>query len=157
MAIAAVGEKVPPFEAEATGGKTISSEQLRGNPFVLYFYPRDNTPGCTIQSKDFRDRHAEFASRGVTVLGVSRDTLASHEKFRSKYEFPFDLLSDGDETLCGLFDVIRPKNMYGRLVRGIERSTFLFDSNGVLLREWRKVRIRGHVTEVLDAVKAIEG
>ncbi len=157
MAIAAVGEKVPPFEAEATGGKTISSEQLRGNPFVLYFYPRDNTPGCTIQSKDFRDRHAEFASRGITVLGVSRDTLASHEKFRSKYEFPFDLLSDGDETLCGLFDVIRPKNMYGRLVRGIERSTFLFDSNGVLLREWRKVRIRGHVTEVLDAVKAIEG
>ncbi len=157
MAIAAVGQKVPPFEAEATGGKTISSEQLRGNPFVLYFYPRDNTPGCTIQSKDFRDRHAEFASRGVTVLGVSRNTLASHEKFRSKYEFPFDLLSDGDETLCGLFDVIRPKNMYGRLVRGIERSTFLFDSNGVLLREWRKVRIRGHVTEVLDAVKAIEG
>ncbi len=157
MAIAAVGEKVPPFEAEATGGKTISSEQLRGNPFVLYFYPRDNTPGCTIQSKDFRDRHAEFASRGITVLGVSRDALASHEKFRSKYEFPFDLLSDGDETLCGLFDVIRPKNMYGRLVRGIERSTFLFDSNGVLLREWRKVRIRGHVTEVLDAVKAIEG
>lgn len=157
MAIAAVGEKVPPFEAKATGGKTISSEQLRGNPFVLYFYPRDNTPGCTIQSKAFRDRHAEFASRGVTVLGVSRNSLASHEKFRSKYEFPFDLLSDGDETLCGLFDVIRPKNMYGRLVRGIERSTFLFDSDGVLLREWRKVRIKGHVTEVLDAVKAIEG
>ena len=157
MAIAAVGEKVPPFEAAATGGKTISSDQLRGSPFVLYFYPRDNTPGCTMQSKDFRNRHAEFENRGVTVLGVSRDSLASHERFRSKYDFPFDLLSDSDETLCGLFDVVKRKNMYGRLLRGVERSTFLFDSDGVLLREWRKVRIRGHVDEVLEAVKAIEG
>ena len=152
-----VGDRVPPFEADATGGKTISSEQLRGQPFVLYFYPRDNTPGCTMQSKAFRDLHSEFERRGVTVLGVSRDSLASHERFRSRYDFPFDLLVDRDGTLCGLFDVIRPKTMYGRLIRGIERSTFLFDSNGVLLREWRKVRVRGHVGEVLEAVKAIEG
>ena len=157
MSSVAVGDKVPPFEAEATGGKTISSEQLYGQPFVLYFYPRDNTPGCTMQSKAFRNQYAEFESRGVTVLGVSRDSLASHEKFRSRYNLPFDLLADSDETLCGLFEVIRPKNMYGRLLGGIERSTFLFDSNGVLLREWRKVRVRGHVIEVLEAVKAIEG
>ncbi len=157
MSSVVVGDRVPPFEADATGGKRISSEQLYGQPFVLYFYPRDNTPGCTVQSKAFRDRYAEFESRGVTVLGVSRDSLASHEKFRSRYDFPFDLLADSDETLCGLFDVIRPKTMYGRLLRGIERSTFLFDSNGVLLREWRKVRVRGHVVEVLEAVKAIEG
>lgn len=157
MAVPAVGEQAPAFETEATSGKTVSSEQLRGRPFVLYFYPRDNTPGCTAESKAFRDRHAEFARRGVTVLGVSRDSLSSHEKFRSKYGFPFDLLADSDETLCGLFDVIRPKNMYGRLIRGIERSTFLIGPDGVLLREWRKVRIRGHVDEVLEAVEALEG
>lgn len=157
MANSAVGEKVPPFETEATGGKTISSAQLHGRPFVLYFYPCDNTPGCTMQSKDFRNQHAEFESRGVAVLGVSRNSLASHEKFRSKYDFPFDLLVDSDGTLCGLFDVINRKSLYGRLLRGIERSTFLFDSDGVLLREWRKVRVKGHVDEVLEAVKAIEG
>ena len=157
MANAAVGEKVPPFEAEATGGKTISSEQLHGRPFVVYFYPRDNTPGCTMQSRDFRNQHAEFESRGVTVLGVSRDSLASHEKFRSKFDLPFDLLCDSDETLCGLFDVIKRKKMYARLLRGIERSTFLFDSDGVLLREWRKVKIKRHVNEVLEAVRALGG
>lgn len=156
MAVPAVGDQAPAFEAEATSGRTVSSEQLRGRPFVLYFYPRDNTPGCTAESKAFRDRHAEFARRGVTVLGVSRDSLSSHEKFRSKHGFPFDLLADSDETLCGLFDVIRPKNMYGRLVRGIERSTFLIGPDGVLLREWRKVRIRGHVDEVLEAVEVLE-
>ncbi|WP_428097480.1 peroxiredoxin [Candidatus Rariloculus sp.] len=156
MATPAPGEQTPAFEAEATDGKTISSEHLRGRPFVLYFYPRDNTPGCTAQSKDFRDRHAEFEHREVVVLGVSRDSLISHEKFRSKFGFPFDLISDRDETLCGLFDVIKQKNMYGKKVRGIERSTFLCDSDGVLVREWRKVKIRGHVDEVLEAVEALE-
>ena len=156
MAVPSVGDQVPAFEAESTSGRTVSSEQLRGRPFVLYFYPRDNTPGCTAESKGFRDRHAEFARHGVTVLGVSRDSLSSHEKFRSKYGFPFDLLSDSDETLCGLFDV-KPKNMFGRLVSGIERSTFLIGPDGVLLREWRRVRIRGDVDEVLEAVEALQG
>ena len=156
MPTPAPSEQTPAFEVQATDGKTISSEQLRGRPFVLYFYPRDNTPGCTAQSKDFRDRHAEFERRGVVVLGVSRDSLSSHEKFRSKFGFPFDLISDTDEALCGLFDVIKQKNMYGKKVRGIERSTFLFDSDGVLMHEWRKVKVRGHVNEVLEAVKALE-
>lgn len=155
--VPAVGDRAPAFEAEATSGKTVSSEQLRGRAFVLYFYPRDSTPGCTAESKDFRDRHDEFARRGVTVFGVSRDSLSSHEKFRSKHGFPFELLADSDGTLCDLFGVIRPKNMFGRLLSGIERSTFLIGPDGVLLREWRKVRIRGHVDEVLEAVEALQG
>ncbi len=147
-----VGKPVPDFTLPATGDKTVSLKSLKGRTVVLYFYPKDNTPGCTTESCDFRDHSAAFSKAGVTILGVSRDTLASHEKFRAKYEFPFDLLSDGDEKLCRLFDVIREKNMYGKKVMGVERSTFLIDKQGVLRREWRKVKVDGHVEEVLEAV-----
>jgi peroxiredoxin Q/BCP len=152
MATVKIGRKIPSFTAEATGGKTISSKDLTGRPFVLYFYPRDNTPGCTTEGIDFAGRHARFKRRKVAVFGVSRDTIKSHERFKAKYEFPFDLIADPDEKLCDVFDVVKQKNMYGKKVRGIERSTFLFDASGVLRREWRKVKIPGHVDEVLEAV-----
>jgi peroxiredoxin Q/BCP len=127
----------------------------KGHPVVVYFYPKDNTPGCTMESQQFRDLHKEFAKAGATVVGVSRDSLKSHEGFRKKFELPFELISDADEKLCGRFDVIKMKNMYGKQVRGIERSTFLFDKDGNLVREWRKVKVDGHAQEVLDAVKAL--
>jgi thioredoxin-dependent peroxiredoxin len=155
MATLAIGKKMPVFEAEATGGKKVSSKELIGRPCVLYFYPRDNTPGCTIEGNDFRDQYARFKRRKVAVYGISRDSLKSHEKFKEKCEYPFDLITDPDEELCKAFDVIRDKNMYGKKVRGIERSTFLFDADGVLRNEWRKVKIDGHVDEVLEAVKAL--
>ncbi len=151
----AVGKKVPAFSAPATGEQTISSKDLSGKPYVLYFYPRDNTPGCTTEGENFRDHYAKFRRRKVTVLGVSRDNLRSHERFKAKFEFPFELLADEDEKLCGLFDVIRQKNMYGKKVRGIERSTFLVDGDGILRREWRKVKIEGHVEEVLESLREL--
>ena len=150
-----VGNPVPDFKLSATSGKEISLESLRGKIVVLYFYPRDDTPGCTTEGCGFRDRHGDFKKLGAIVLGVSRDSLASHDKFRAKYEFPFDLLSDGDEKLCKLFDVIKEKNMYGKQVMGVERSTFLIDKQGVLRREWRKVKVDGHVDEVLEAVEGL--
>jgi peroxiredoxin Q/BCP len=150
-----VGKKIPAFEAEATGGKTVASKDLIGTPSVLYFYPRDNTPGCTVESNDFSAQYAKFKRRKVSVYGISRDTLKSHEKFKEKFGFPFDLLADPDETICNLFEVMKDKNMYGKKVRGIERSTFLFDAKGILRREWRKVKIEGHVDEVLEACKAL--
>jgi peroxiredoxin Q/BCP len=122
---------------------------------VLYFYPKDNTPGCTTEGEDFRDNHRKLRARKTRVFGVSRDSLTSHENFRKKHGFPFELISDPDEKLCKLFDVIKEKNMYGRKVLGIERSTFLIDENGVLAREWRKVKVKGHVDEVLEAIKAL--
>lgn len=146
-----VGKKVSPFRAATTHNEKLSSKDLLGRPYVLYFYPRDDTPGCTLESKGFRDHHAEFAKLEVRVLGVSRDSLASHGKFQGKYDLPFELVSDADETLCTQFDVIKNKNMYGKKVRGIERSTFLVDSGGVLRREWRKVKVDGHVEDVLEA------
>jgi peroxiredoxin Q/BCP len=149
----AVGKKIPAFSATATGGSTIVSKDLKGRKFVLYFYPRDNTPGCTVEGEAFRDLHDDFRKRKVTILGVSRDTLKSHEGFKSKFRFPFELIADPDETLCKQFDVIRDKNMYGKKVRGIERSTFLVDENGVLLREWRKVKVDGHAREVLESLE----
>ncbi len=150
-----VGKPVPKFKLGATGENEISLDSLKGKAVVLYFYPKDDTPGCTTEGCGFRDQHASFKRAGAVILGVSRDTLASHEKFRAKYEFPFDLLSDGDEKLCKLFDVIREKNMYGKKVMGVERSTFLIDKQGTLRREWRKVKVDGHVEEVLEAVKAL--
>ena len=120
---------------------------------MLYFYPKDSTPGCTTEGEDFRDLHAKFQRAGAVVLGVSRDSLASHEKFREKLKLPFDLLSDPDEALCRQFDVIREKSLYGRKFLGIERSTFLIDDKGKLRQEWRKVRVKGHAAEVLEAVK----
>jgi peroxiredoxin Q/BCP len=150
-----VGKPVPKFKLSATGDAEVSSESLAGKVVVLYFYPKDDTPGCTTEGCGFRDHHSAFRKAGAVVLGVSRDTLASHEKFKAKYEFPFDLLSDGDEKLCTLFDVIKEKNMYGKKVMGVERSTFLIDRQGKLAREWRKVKVDGHVEEVLEAVKAL--
>lgn len=149
----AVGKKVPAFAAEATGDQKIRSKDLRGSHVVLYFYPRDSTPGCTLEGQDFRDNHTRFRRAKAIILGVSRDSIASHEKFKAKQEFPFELVADTDETLCKLFDVIKQKNMYGKKVMGIERSTFLIDKEGVLRKEWRKVKVAGHVEEVLAAVK----
>ena len=150
-----VGKKVPAFSVQATNEQTIRSKDLRGKNVVLYFYPRDDTPGCTLEGKDFRRYHNKFAELDTVVLGVSRDTVNSHEKFKAKFRFPFDLLADTDEKLCKLFDVIKEKNMYGKKVMGIERSTFLFDQDGKLVREWRKVRVPGHVEDVLEAVREL--
>jgi peroxiredoxin Q/BCP len=146
---------VADFKADATGDKTIRLKDLREQNVVLYFYPKDSTPGCTLEGQDFRDLHTRFRRRKTVILGVSRDSIASHEKFRAKQGFPFDLLSDPDEKLCTQFDVIREKNMYGRKVMGIERSTFLIDADGKLRREWRKVKVKGHAAEVLEAVKEL--
>ena len=150
-----VGKKVPAFAAEATGNEKICSKDLRGSRVVLYFYPRDSTPGCTLEGQDFRDNHTRFRRAKTVILGVSRDSIASHEKFKAKQGLPFELLADTDETLCKLFDVIKQKNMYGKKVLGIERSTFLIDEEGVLQKEWRKVKVAGHVEDVLAAVKAL--
>jgi peroxiredoxin Q/BCP len=156
MAKPTIGKKAPSFTAPGTGKGEVSSKDLSGAPFVLYFYPKDDTPGCTLEGQDFRDRHSEFKRLKTKVLGVSRDSLSSHEKFRQKYSFPFDLISDPDEKLCRQFDVIREKNMYGKKVLGVERSTFLIDAGGVLRNEWRKVKVKGHVDEVLAAVAALK-
>jgi peroxiredoxin Q/BCP len=127
----------------------------RGKKLVLYFYPKDNTPGCTVEGSDFRDRHKEFAKAGAEVVGVSRDSLKSHENFKAKMKFPFELLSDAEEALCAQFGVMKMKNMYGKKVRGIERSTFVLDGEGVLAREWRGVKVPGHAEEVLNFVKTL--
>ncbi|MGB5260898.1 MAG: peroxiredoxin [Gammaproteobacteria bacterium] len=155
MAKVAVGKKVPAFSLPATGDKDISLADFQGKNLVLYFYPKDSTPGCTTEGQDFRDKIQTFRRRNTAILGVSRDSLKSHENFRAKQQFPFDLLSDADEKLCKLFDVIREKNMYGRKVMGIERSTFLIDDKGILRREWRKIKVPGHVEEVLEAIKEL--
>ena len=148
-----VGNKVPAFSLPATGSKTVRLSDLRGKNVVLYFYPKDSTPGCTLEGQNFRDNIRKFRARDTVIFGVSRDSLKSHEKFREIQCFPFDLLSDEDEKLCRTFDVIREKNMYGKKVMGIERSTFLIDKEGILRQEWRKVKIDGHVDAVLNAVK----
>ena len=147
-------EPLSSSELPATGDQTLSIQHFRGKSLVLYFYPRDNTPGCTRESQDFRDRHDEFVAADCAVLGVSRDSLKSHENFTAKYELPFPLISDADEELCRLFDVIKEKNMYGKKVLGIERSTFLLDSHGRIVSQWRKVKVPGHVDEVLETVRA---
>ena len=150
----AVGKKVPDFQAASTGGGSFRLSGRKGSPLVLYFYPKDDTPGCTLEGQDFRDLNPQFKRLGALILGVSRDSLKSHARFCDKFSFSFDLLSDEDEKLCQLFDVIKMKNMYGKKVRGIERSTFLIGKDGVLLREWRKVRVEGHAAEVLQALKS---
>ena len=146
--------KVKDFEAASTDGMFRLSEHA-GHPVVLYFYPKDNTPGCTTEGTQFRDLYPQFAKVGAVVAGVSRDSLKSHENFRAKMSFPFPLLSDPDEALCTQFDVIKMKNMYGKKVRGIERSTFVVDKSGKLAREWRGVKVPGHAQEVLDFVKTL--
>jgi len=150
-----VGQPVPEFSATATGDTSLQLSELQGKNVVLYFYPKDNTPGCTTEGQEFRDAHDEFTALNTVILGVSRDSLRSHENFCAKHNFPFQLLSDPDEKLCQLFDVIKEKNMYGRKMLGIERSTFLIDSKGVLQKEWRKVRVKDHVATVLASVQAL--
>jgi peroxiredoxin Q/BCP len=150
-----IGDVVPDIPRPATGGKTIQLSDYRGKPVVLYFYPKANTPGCTQEGKDFAAAINRFRRQSCVILGASRDSLARQENFKAKYGFPFDLIADEDERLCKAFDVIKEKNLYGRKVLGIERSTFLIDEQGVLRKEWRKVRVKGHVEEVLDTVKAL--
>jgi len=147
-----IGKSVPDFEAPSTGNKTIKLTDYQGRHVVIYFYPKDNTPGCTLEGQTFRDNIEKFTALNTIILGISRDTVRVHEVFKYKQEFPFDLLSDEDENLCQLFDVIKMKNMYGKQVRGIERSTFLIDPKGTLIREWRKVKVKNHIEEVLDAL-----
>ncbi len=155
MTSISIGDPVPNFEAASTGEKTFSLSDVKGKNVVLYFYPKDNTPGCTLEGQDFRDHITEFDALNCVVLGVSRDSLKMHENFKSKQCFPFDLLSDPDEKLCTQFDVIKMKNMYGKQVRGIERSTFLIDEQGKLAFEWRKVKVKIHIAEVLEKLREI--
>jgi peroxiredoxin Q/BCP len=155
MSSVKIGKKVPSFKLPATGDQTLKLADFKGKKLVIYFYPRDNTPGCTTEGQDFRDNYGKFKRAKTVVLGVSRDSLKTHENFKAKHEFPFDLLSDKEETLCTLFDVIKEKTLYGKKHMGIERSTFLLDEKGVLRQEWRKVKVPGHVEEVLAAAKAL--
>lgn len=150
-----LGLEVPDFSLPATGGKTFRLASLRGQPVVLYFYPKDSTPGCTTEAQQFRDLHGEFMRADGSIWGISRDSLKSHESFKTKLGLPFELLSDGDATACALFDVIKMKTMYGKQVKGIERSTFLIDRAGRVVRAWRGVKADGHAQEVLAALQAI--
>ena len=143
---------LPDFELPATGNQRFQLSALSGHPFVLYFYPRDDTPGCTAEGGEFRDLHDRFGAAKVAVFGISRDSVASHERFKAKMGFPFELLSDPDEKACGIFGVMKMKNMYGKQVRGVERSTFVIDRQGRIAREWRGVKVPGHAREVLDFV-----
>jgi len=148
------GQRCPDFTLPATSGKSFTLSTVK-KPLVIYFYPKDNTPGCTNESMAFRDLYGDFQSAGAEVVGVSRDGLKSHENFKTKLELPFELLSDSDETVCNLFDVMKLKNMYGKQVRGVERSTFVIDADGTLVRAWRGVKVPGHAEEVLAYVKTL--
>jgi peroxiredoxin Q/BCP len=150
-----LNKKAPNFKLPATGDQTLSLADFKGKNLVIYFYPKDNTPGCTTEGQDFRDHFKQFQKHNTEILGVSRDSIRTHENFRKKHEFPFDLLSDVDEEMCKAFDVIKQKKLYGREYMGIERSTFLIDAQGKLKQEWRKLKVKGHVEEVLEAVKAL--
>ena len=152
-----IGAAVPDFELPATGDKTIKLSDLKGKNVVIYFYPKDSTPGCTREGQDFRDTIEAFTERNTVILGASRDSVKSHEKFKENQGFPFDLLADEAEQLCALFDVIKEKSMYGRKYMGVERSTFLIDAAGTLRKEWRKVKVKGHVKDVLKSVVELGG
>lgn len=151
----AVNDIVPDFSAAMTGNKTFRLSDYRGKNLVLYFYPKDNTPGCTTEGLQFRDLHSQFKEANTEIFGISRDSIASHEGFKAKLEMPFDLISDPDETVCNFFDVMKMKNMYGKQTRGVERCTFVIDGSGKLVKEWRGVKVPGHVHEVLEFTKAI--
>ena len=147
--------EVPDFSAEMTGNQTFRLSSYKGKNLVLYFYPKDNTPGCTTEGLRFRDLHPEFKQANTEVFGISRDSIRSHEGFKAKLEMPFELISDPDENVCNLFNVMKMKNMYGKQVRGVERCTFIIDASGKLVKEWRGVKVPGHVDEVLEFVKAL--
>lgn len=155
MSEIAIGKAVGSFTATTTGPGEVKLSALKGRPVVLFFYPRANTPGCTKEAQDFRDLHGELAAAGAVVLGASRDSLKAQENFKAKLGLPFELIADPDEALCRRFDVIREKNMYGRKVLGIERSTFVIDARGRLAAEWRKVKVKGHAAEVLEVVRGL--
>ncbi len=150
-----LNQKIADFELPATSGKAFQLSQHLGKHLVIYFYPKDNTPGCTTQGMQFRDHYAAFQAHNCEVFGVSRDNLKSHENFKAKFSFPFELLADTEELACGIFGVMKMKNMYGKQVRGIERSTFVIDKNGMLVQEWRGVKVDGHVQAVLDFIKTL--
>ena len=151
----AIDKPVADFEAQATSGQTFSLAALKGKQVVIYFYPKDSTPGCTTEGQGFRDHYADFQAANTDIFGVSRDSLKSHENFKAKQGFPFELLSDKDEALCQLFDVIKLKKLYGKEYLGVDRSTFLIDKEGVLRHEWRGVKVPGHVEAVLERAKAL--
>jgi len=150
-----IGNKAPVFKGLCTGKGDADLSKLKGKKVVLYFYPKDSTPGCTTEGQNFRDLHKEFIKEKVVIFGLSRESLKSHENFKTNQSFPFDLISDPEEKICKLYDVIKEKSMYGRKYMGIERSTFLIDEKGKLAHEWRKVKVKGHAQEVLDAVKSL--
>lgn len=155
MSTTEVGAPAPDFDSASTAGGQQKLGDLTGSRLVLYFYPKDNTSGCTLEGQDFRDLHDEFTAANAVILGVSRESIRSHDNFRGKHDFPFHLLSDPEETLCNSYGVIKEKSMYGRKYMGIERSTFLIDEEGMLRREWRKVKVKGHAEEVLEAVRVL--
>lgn len=151
-----LNNKAPIFKGECTGNKTISLSELKGKNVVLYFYPKDSTPGCTTEGQDFRDLKGQFTRANTIIFGLSRESIKSHENFKTKEKFNFDLISDPEEIICNQYDVIKEKSMYGKKYMGIERSTFLIDSKGKLIQEWRKVKVTGHASEVLDAAKKLK-
>lgn len=155
MTTTMLNNPVPDFELPATSGHTFKRSEYLGKTLVIYFYPKDSTPGCTTQGMQFRDFYSEFEAANTEIVGVSRDSLKSHENFKAKFSFPFELLADTEELACGIFNVMKMKNMYGKQVRGVERSTFVIDKNGVLVKEWRGVKVDGHVQQVLDFIKSL--
>ena len=155
MTTTMLNSPVTDFELPATSGKTFKLADYAGKTLVIYFYPKDNTPGCTTQGMQFRDSYTEFKAANAEIVGASRDSLKSHENFKAKFSFPFELLADTDELACGIFGVMKMKNMYGKQVRGVERSTFVIDKNGVLVKEWRGVKVDGHALEVLNFIKTL--
>lgn len=155
MTTSMLNQPVPDFQLPATSGKTFRLSEYLGKTLVLYFYPKDSTPGCTTQGMQFRDAYAEFQKHNAEIFGISRDTLKSHENFKAKFTFPFELLSDAEELACTQFGVMKMKNMYGKQVRGIERSTFIIDKNGTLVKEWRGVKVDGHAAEVLSFIATL--
>ena len=155
MAIA-VNKPLPEFEANATGEVQVSNVSHLGQALVLYFYPKDNTPGCTTEAMQFRDKYKDFVKAGAVVFGVSRDNMASHDNFKAKLELPFELIADTEEKMCHMFGVVKNKIMYGKKVKGIERSTFLINADGIVVQEWRGLKVPGHVEDVLKAVKALK-
>ena len=150
-----IGKKCPKFKAECTSNKTLSNNDFVGKNLVIYFYPKDSTPGCTTEGQEFRDKYEMFKKHNTDIIGVSRDSIKSHENFKLKQSFPFELLSDPDEKVCKAFDVMKLKSMYGREYIGVDRSTFIINDKGIVVREWRSVKVKGHVDEVLEAVKEL--